>query len=170
LNQPPPTHKLLATHLRDQFGGNASVAVFRDEQGKRPIPVGSFAKEGTCFHSTIGLFEQALPVPSGPFEMAAIGTQPWLPNCLASSLYWLKNRDIEAWPLVCEDVVKHNVRSKFRHMAYVPSSYRFEVSSGVFVRWLLGMPIEDKEISLSFTELQVRAAKMYPPWLVPSDA
>ena len=146
------------------------MSVYRDDQGSRPIPVGTFAAGRSQFHSTIGIFEHSLPIPSGAYELAAIGTQSWLPNCLASSLYWLKDRRADSWPLVCEDVVKHNAKGKFRHMAYVPSGYAFEVSPGLLVRWLLGVPISDKDIGLSFSEIRERATAIYPAWLAPSEA
>jgi hypothetical protein len=166
---PPVTHKLLAGHLRDRVGGDASVVVYRDNDGKRPIAVGTFGAGAQRLHSTIGIFEQTLPVPSGAYELAAFGPEPWLPNTLASSVYWLKGRDTDAWPLVCEDVVSQNTRSRFRHMAYTPSHYAHELAVGVVVRWLLGVPISDKDIGISRVELNVRATKVYPSWLVHSD-
>jgi hypothetical protein len=167
---PPATHKLLVTHLRDRVGGEFRVVVYRDNNGKQPIPVGTFGAGTSCLHSTIGAFEQRLPVPPGAYELAACGPQPWLPNALASSIYWLKGRSIDEWPLVCEDVVRHNARSRFRHMAYVPSSYAIEVAPGMSVRWLLGVPISDKDIGVSNGDVTMRVAEIYPSWLLRSDA
>jgi hypothetical protein len=164
VTSPPVTHKLLAAHLRDRVG-DASVFVYRDNYGKRPVPVGTFGTGKSRLHSTIGIFEQCLPIPSGAYELAAFGSQLWLPNALASSVYWLKGRDTGAWPLVCEDVVGENARSRFRHMAYAPSRYALEVAAGVSVRWLLGVPISDKDVGISHVEVDIRATEIYPPWL-----
>jgi hypothetical protein len=169
MTPPPATHKLLVAHLRDRVGGQFKVVAYRDNDGKQPIPVGTFGEGSSCLHSTIGMFDQSLSVPSGAYELAAAGSQTWLPNALASSIYWLKGRRIEAWPLVCEDVIRHNARSRFRHMAYVPSSYALEVEPGLFVRWLLGIPISDEDIGVSNAEVSVRTALVYPAWLVSSD-
>jgi len=166
VTSPPVTHKLLAAHLRDRVGGDASVLIYRDNYGKRPIPIGTFGTGKNRLHSTIGIFEQHLPVPPGAYELAAFGPQPWLPNALASSVYWLKGRETDAWPLVCEDVVRQNTRSRFRHMAYAPSSYALEVAAGVFVRWLLGVTISDKDVGISHVEVNTRATEIYPSWLV----
>src|SRR5690606_20518774 len=142
---PPATHKRLAGHLRDRVGADASVVVYRDDYGKRPVVVGTFGADARRLHSTIGIFEETLPVPPGTYELAAFGSDAWLPNALASSIYWLKGRETEAWPLVCENVVRQNARSRFRHMAYAPSRYAHELAPGVVVRWLLGVPISDKD-------------------------
>jgi hypothetical protein len=165
MTPPPPTHKLLAAHLRERIGGEFKAIAYRDNDGKQPIPIGTFGAGSTCLHSTIGIFDQNLPVPMGAYELAAVGSQAWLPNALASSIYWLKGRKVEAWPLVCEDVVRHNAKNQFRHMAYVPSAYTFEVAHGVLVRWLLGVPVTDKDIGVSDAEVRARAAAVYPSWL-----
>src|SRR5690606_37587013 len=134
-----------------------------------PVVVGTFGADARRLHSTIGIFEETLPVPPGTYELAAFGSDAWLPNALASSIYWLKGRETEAWPLVCENVVRQNARSRFRHMAYAPSRYAHELAPGVVVRWLLGVPISDKDIGISHVELSMRATKIYPSWLVRSD-
>lgn len=163
--QPPPSHKALAAYLRDRLGGPASVSIYRDNQGRGPTPIGSFGAAGRRFHSTIGVFERQLPVPPGIYELAACGSPIWLPNALASSLYWLKARRADTWPLVCEDVVKDNASSVYRHMAYVPSDNCFELSPGLQIRWLLGLPIRDDEVALSLESACERANAAYPDWL-----
>lgn len=166
MTTPPATHKLLARHLRDRIEGESRVTVYRDNAGKRPIPIGTFGSGNDRLHSTIGILDQNLPIPPGAYELAAMGSQTWLPQALASSIYWLKGRSIDAWPLICEDVVSDNVRSRYRHMAYIPSSHTLDVGAGVLVRWLLGIPITDQEIGLTQAEVSARAAKIYPPWLM----
>jgi hypothetical protein len=38
------------------------------------------------------------------------------------------------------------------------------------MQWLLGVPLSDKEIGLTNEDAGARAAKIYPDWLVTSDA
>jgi len=167
---PPETHKLLVSHLRECVSGEWSVVAYGDNQGRRRTLVGAFGSGKKRFYSTVGVFEKHLPVPWGSFELAAFGSQTWLPNSLASSLYWLEGRSIDAWPLVCEDVIRHNAASRYRHIAYVPSGHRLEVAPGRSMQWLLGVPLSDKEIGLTNEDAGARAAKIYPDWLVTSDA
>ncbi|RCU42876.1 hypothetical protein DU002_19165 [Corallincola holothuriorum] len=161
---PPEHHKEIAQYLRSKFEGVPSVAAYRDENDANPIPIGRF-ESSTAFYSTIGCSDKTLSLPSAGFEFAASGELDWLPNAIASSLYWLKGRECSEWPLVCEDVVRCNARSSYRHMAYVPSQHSFSVSTGQTVRWLLGVPISDQEIALSRQAVEEMARKVYPNWL-----
>jgi hypothetical protein len=97
----PKHHKEVATYLRDIFGGSAKVTAFRDNQGERPIPIGEFGSGKVRFYSTIGAFDMGLRLPDGSFELAAIGELAWLPNAVASSIYWLSERIGSEWPLIC---------------------------------------------------------------------
>ncbi|WMS86583.1 hypothetical protein [Pleionea litopenaei] len=159
---PPSHHKELANFLKENTEGNPSVTAYRDNNGNRPIPIGQF---GGDFFSTIGAFDMGLSLPEGNFEFAVSGTNEWLPNSLASSIYWLTERTCDEWPLVCEDVVKVNAKSTYRHMAYVPSPFTFKLSTGQMVKWLLGMPITDTEISFSEQAVLDKARKTYSGWL-----
>ena len=67
-----------------------------------------------------------LQLPTGNFELAAYGTNKWLPNAVVSSIYWLRERACSDWPLICEDVVKDNAKSSYRYMAYVPSPFTLQ--------------------------------------------
>ena len=80
------------------------MAAYRDNNGNRPISIGHFGGE---FFSTIGAFNMGLSLPAGNFAFSASGPNQWLPNSLASSIYWLSERSCNEWPLVCEDVVDH---------------------------------------------------------------
>jgi len=162
---PPKHHKELAKFLHAQAGGDAKITIFRDNNDAHPIPIGQFGSGKKRLYSTIGAFELNLRLPDGNFEFAACGDIKWLPNVLASSIYWMDKRSFDAWPLVCEDVVKHNARSAYRHMAYVPSVHAVSVSTKQEIRWLLGVPISDKEIGLSFEEVLAKARSAYPEWL-----
>ena len=159
---PPSHHKELANFLKENFDGNPSVAAYRDNNGNRPIPIGQF---GGDFFSTIGVCDMGLSLPAGSFEFAGSGSNEWLPNALASSIYWLTERACDKWPLVCEDVVKDNAKSTYRHMAYVPSPFAFKLSTGQMVKWLLGVTITDTEISISEQAVLEKAQKTYPGWL-----
>ncbi|USD22789.1 hypothetical protein MJO52_06530 [Microbulbifer variabilis] len=159
---PPSHHRELANFLKENSDGNPSVTAYRDKNGNRPIPIGQF---GRNFFSTIGACDIGLPLPAGSFEFSASGSNEWLPNSLASSLYWLAERACDEWPLVCEDVVKENVKSIYRHMAYVPSPFALKLSTGQMVKWLLGVPITDNEISISERAVLEKAQKTYPEWL-----
>lgn len=164
---PPNHHKELANFLKENTEGNPSVTAYRDNNGNRPIPIGQF---GGCFFSTIGAFDMGLSLPAGNYEFAASGTDEWLPNSLASSIYWLTGRACYEWPLVCEDVIKDNAKSTFRHMAYVPSPFSLKLSTGQSVNWLLGVPIRDNEISVSEKVVLEKAQKSYPRWLFSESA
>lgn len=72
--------------------------VYRDDYGKRLVPVGEFGSVNNRFYSTIGICDRKLQIPPGRFELAAIGAEKWLPNALVTSLYWLKDRIVEEWP------------------------------------------------------------------------
>jgi len=164
---PPDHHKEIAKFLKDKADGNASVAAYRDNNGERPIPIGQFGK---TFYSTIGAFDMSLQLPAGSFEFAASGPQAWLANAVASSIYWLSERTCTAWPLVCEDVVKHNIESTYRHMIYVPSRFGFSISTGQKVHWLLGVPITDDELQITAEEALSRSKKIHPAWLCRESA
>lgn len=166
---PPVHHKEVAGFLRSQVGGEARVTEYRDNSGAHPVPIGEFGSQGKRLYSTIGAFDLHLQLPKGNFEFAAYGDLKWLPNALASSIYWMDKRSVSEWPLACEDVVKHNVKSRYRHMAYVPSTRALGVSTGQEIQWLLGVPISDREISLSFTDVWDKARQMYPDWLFEAD-
>lgn len=159
---PPNHHKEIAQFLAEQTEGKPSVHEYKDNDGKRPIPVGCFG--GTLF-STIGVSDLSHNLPSGRFEFAAFGNSDWLPNSVVTSIYWLKGRSISNWPLVCEDAVKQNVKSNNRHMAFVPSPYKLALSTGQNVQWLLGVPIPDSEIGASLDQIEQKAKDLYPRWL-----
>lgn len=166
----PNHHKEIVRHLQERFSGSAQVFVYRDDNGKRPVPIAQYGDGSDRFYSTIGICDAALQIPLGRFEFAALGKLSWLPNALASSVYWLKDRRLAEWPLVCEDVVKTNVRSTYRHMAYVPSEHSFLVSSAGAVRWLLGVPIKDSEIGLDVDTVISKINAVYPKWLNDDNA
>lgn len=158
-------HKAIAKHLHEQFGEPASVANYRDDYRQRPIAIGAFGPAKSRFFSTIGICDRSFKIPTGRFEFAAAGALDWLPNALASSVYWLDDRHIEEWPLVCEDVVKANVKSTYRHMGYFPSIYQFAVKEGAPVQWLLGVPLKDSEVGLNAAEIKKKVVDVYPGWL-----
>jgi hypothetical protein len=160
----PTHHKEIARHLQERFSGRAQTYVYRDDNGKRPVPIAQYGERDERFYSTIGVCDATLGIPSGRFEFAAVGNLPWLPNTLVSSVYWLRDRHLAEWPLVCEDVIRNNVRSTYRHMAYVPSKHSFLVSSGETVRWLLGVPIKDSEIGLDIAMAMSKIDAVYPRW------
>lgn len=162
---PPAHHKEVARYLRDVMPGDANVTLYRDNAGKRPIPIGQFGASGSPFFSTVGAFDDPKEIPAGDYEFAACGGLDWLPNAIASSIYWLKGRQVEEWPLVCEDVVRDNARSTYRHMAYVPSEVDLLLSTGQRIQWLLGVPITDKEISLAFDDIVQKARVKFPNWV-----
>lgn len=161
----PQHHKDIFRHLGAKFPPPADVFTYLNNQNKCPIPIAHYGATGNRFYSTIGVCDMTLPIPAGRFEFAAFGKLSWLPNALASSIYWLKGRRVKDWPLVCEDVVKHNTKSTYRHMAYVPSQYSFSPSAKGAVHWLLGVPITDSEISLDFEEALAKSIKAFPKWL-----
>jgi hypothetical protein len=162
---PPDHHKEVARQLRQLMPGEANVSAYRDEYGRRPIPIGRFKSTRGLFYSTIGAFDNPKDLPAGDFEFAAAGRLAWLPNAIASSIYWLKERKVADWPLICEDAVRHNVRSPYRHMAYIPSAFRLVLSTGQQVQWLLGVPIKDKEIGVDIGDVMEKAKREHPSWL-----
>lgn len=162
---PPEHHKEIARYLAGTFDTKPKVLVYRDDWGNRPLPIGEFGLATNRFYSTIGICDSALRIPKGRFELAAIGEAKWLPNALATSLYWLNDRTVDAWPMVCEDSVKQNARSTYRHMAFVPSRYELSLSVGAPVSWLLGVPLRDSEIGIDFENLWQKALAIYPKWL-----
>ena len=166
----PAHHKEFVSHIRTLVPDHFRAANYRDDHGKRPVMIGEFGSASNRFYSTIGVCDQSLHIPPGRYELAAIGNLSWLPNALVSSIYWLKERSIEEWPMVCEDVVRCNSKSTYRHMAYVPSSYAHQVSSGAPISWLLGFPISDTDIGISLNEASARTAAIFPAWLAKSDA
>lgn len=160
---PPDHHKELARFLIEKFQGKGAIKNYRNNSGNRPVPVGHFGKS---FFSTIGAFDMGLRLPEGDFEFAACGDIKWLPNSLASSIYWLRDRSCSSWPLVCEDVVKDNAKSIYRHMVYMPSPFGLELSNGSLVHWLLGVPVKDKDINISGQDVLRLAFGQYPEWLL----
>ncbi|HHF3233056.1 TPA: hypothetical protein ACPJ2O_004671 [Vibrio diabolicus] len=164
---PPVHHKEMAVFLRSSFDGEVSVTNYRDNIGNRPIPIGKFGH----FFSTIGASDMSLNLPKGNFELSVFGSDEWLPNAITSSVYWLQSHSCDDWPLVCEDVVKDNVRhSQYRHMAFIPSDLRLEVSTGNVVCWLVGFPIPERDISISMKEAVKIASELYPSWLLLENA
>lgn len=166
----PQHHKDLAKHLRERLGDPGTVIIFRDNQGQRPVPIGHFGPAKLRFFSTIGICDSSLHIPKGHYEFAAIGKFAWLPNAVASSVYWIKDRSVDEWPLVCEDVIKQNAKSTYRHMVYIPSQYRFQVPCGPSIEWLLGAPIKDSEIALDLNEASQKIRKLYPSWFFDKGA
>jgi hypothetical protein len=164
---PPNHHKEIARFLAENTEGNPSVHEYRDNEGNRPIPVGCF---GGSLFSTIGGCDTSHNIPSGCFEFAAFGKSDWLPNAVVSSIYWLKGRAFSHWPLVCEDAVKQNTKSKYRHMAFIPSSSSLAISTGQKVQWLLGVPITDSEIGANLETIKQKAKEIYPRWLFNESA
>ncbi|MBK6907587.1 MAG: hypothetical protein IPH08_11120 [Rhodocyclaceae bacterium] len=110
MRNPPEHHKAIVHHLRDRFSSRGKVFAYRDNNGKLPMLIAEFDCEAGRFYSTIGICDRKLPIPSGVHELAAIGKPPWLPNAVASSIYYLRGRSFDEWPLVCEDVVKSNAK------------------------------------------------------------
>lgn len=157
----------MAKFLKEKIVGTANVTTFRDNHNGHPIPIGQF---GETFYSTIGAFDLNLQLPNGLFEFAAFGKLEWLPNAVASSIYWLNDRSCTDWPLFCEDVVKHNARSTYRHMAYVPSPFGYMLSTNQNINWLLGVPITDKQLGLSKAEIMKMAQSIFPSWLFRENA
>ena len=167
---PPEHHKEIARFLGRKVDGDAKVTVYRDNRSANPVPIGEFGTGKTKLFSTIGAFDMPLKLPAGNYEFAAYGSLDWLPNAIASSIYWLRERAFSEWPLVCEDAVKQNVKSTYRHMAYVPSVFSLQISTGQEVRWLLGVPITEKELSTPAAKLLEKAESVYPEWLFHENA
>ena len=163
-------HKEFVSHIRALAPGHFSAANYRDDYGKRPVMIGEFGPASNRLYSTIGVCDQSLRIPHGRFELATIGKLPWLPNALVSSIYWLADRTVDAWPMFCEDVVRCNSKSTYRHMAYLPSGHAYQASSGAPIAWLLGFPISDADIVISLIEASERVTAIFPAWLVKSDA
>ena len=107
----PEHHKLIAKYLATKFGGAPKAHMYRDDFGNRPISIGAFGPATKRFYSTIGMCDECLRIPAGRFEFAALGKHQWLPNAVVTSVYWLRNRTFNSWPLVCEDAVKQNAKS-----------------------------------------------------------
>lgn len=139
---------------------------YHDEYGHRSLVIGEFGPTKSRFYSTIGISDRRFGIPEGRFEFAVSGALPWLPNALATSVFWLWDRGTDDWPLVCEDAVKTNVRSTYRHMGYLPSAYEYPLSKGAPVRWLLGVPLRESELSFGSEALNERIRKVFPGWLV----
>ena len=167
---PPAHHKEVAIFLREKINGDVKVTAYRDNNDSNPIPIGEFGSGNNKFYSTIGAFDMHLRIPAGTFEFASRGKLEWLPNVIASSIYWLNERSLINFPLVCEDVVKNNTKSTYSHMAYIPSTFKLYISTGQEVQWLLGIPITDSEISISTNEILKRAKLIYPEWLFHENA
>lgn len=162
----PDHHKKIAKHLLERFGEPADIHMYRDNQGKRPIPVGAFGAKKSKFYSTIGVSDEALAFPDGQFEFATIGEPKWLPNALTTSVYWVRERKPGKWPLICEDVVKQNIKSTYRHMIYIPSPNPLNIDSDRKVNWLLGLPIFDSQLQMTMEEAVSMVGEKFPNWLV----
>lgn len=160
--KPKETHKEIAKKLLERIGGEPKVVMFGDASGGNRVAVGEYGKKNCRVYSTIGLFEKKFGIPSGSFEFALAGPQDWLPLTVVTTLIWLKGRTIKEWPLVCEDVIRPNAKSTYRHIAYIPSDFTFTVSSGKKVRWLIGVPVTDKDISITENEVKNRCKKVFP--------
>ena len=167
---PPAHHKEVASFLKQKITGEATVNAYRDNNDLNPIPIGEFGSGKKKLYSTIGAFDIHLKLPAGNYELASYGELSWLPNIIASSIYWLKERSLTEWPIVCEDVVKSNTKSTYRHMAYIPSVFSLVVSTGQEIRWLLGIPVTDNKINISSSELLDKAKSIYPEWLFNENA
>lgn len=167
---PPEHHREVAGFLKSKIEGEAKVTAYRDNNEANPIPIGEFGSSINKLFSTIGAFDMHLKLPPGNYEFASYGNLEWLPNVLASSIFWLKERSFGEWPLICEDVVKHNTKSTYRHMAYIPSVFKLNVSTSQEIQWLLGVPITDKEISISASKILEKAKSVYPEWLFHENA
>ena len=159
-----PHHREIARFLLDKLGPPGTVSIYRTNEGTIPVPVGEFGPKRRRFCSTLGMCDRKMKLPEGNLEFAAVGTPSWVPNALASSIYWLRGRSCEEWPLVCEDVVRHNVESTYRHFAYLPSPFQLQTSAGA-VRWLVGVPITDSDIASGTEILRGRILESYPDWL-----
>jgi hypothetical protein len=159
-----PHHRELAQYLRDRFDGHATVSAYRDNQDLRPVPIGTFGAGPARFYSTIGMADRTFAHGSGQ-ELATFGIHDWLPNALASAVYWLEDRGTERRPLVCEDVIRHNGRSAYRHLGFVRSTFVFAAPSGPRISWLLGIPL-DSVLGVTEESLVGEVIKTYPAWLL----
>jgi hypothetical protein len=160
-----PHHRELAQYLRDRFDGHATVSAYRDNQDLRPVPIGTFGAGPARFYSTIGMADRTFATGTG-HELATFGIHDWLPNALASAVYWLEDRGTGRLPLVCEDVVRQNARSRYRHLGFVRSTFVYAAPSGPRSSWLLGIPIADSRINVTEDELLGEARQIYPTWLL----
>lgn len=161
----PIHHKEIVKYFREFAPGHFRAINYGDNSGRRTVMVAEFGKESSPLFSTVGLCDESLPIPVKQVELAAIGKHSWLPNALASSAFWLADRNVESWPLVCEDVVMDNAKSTYRHMAYVPSNHCYVASEVGQISWLLGFPITDTDVGLQLPEALKRAKSIYPQWL-----
>jgi hypothetical protein len=159
-----PHHRELAQFLRDRFDGHATVSAYRDGQDLRPVPIGTFGAGPERFYSTIGVCDRDLSTGTG-HELATFGVHDWLPNALASAVYWLEDRGTGRRPIICEDVVRHNARSATRHLGFVLSSFAYQPASGSRIDWLLGVPLVGPAIAVTEEELLAEAKRAYPAWL-----
>jgi hypothetical protein len=162
-------HRELAQFLRDRFDGHATVSAYRDDQDLRPVPIGTFGPGPARFYSTIGMCDRTFAVGSG-YELALCGVHDWLPNALASSVYWLEDRGTDRRPILCEDVVQRNARSAYRHVGFVRAPFVYEAPSGARIRWLLGVPVEGSLAGVTDAGLLAEARKAYPSWLLPDTS
>lgn len=160
-----PHHRELAGYLRDRFDGHATISAFRDGNDQRPVPIGTFGEGPAHFYSTVGMCDRAFSHGSG-YEYAALGAHDWLPNALASAVYWLEDRGSNRRPIVCEDVVRRNAHGTYRHLGFVLSPFAYDAPSGPSIRFLLGVPLEASALGVTDEELLEQARKTYPFWLV----
>lgn len=160
--KPKQTHREIAKKLLERIGGEPKVVIYDDASGGNRVAIGEYGKKNCRVYSTIGLFEKKSGIPSGSFEFALAGPQEWLPLTVVTTLIWLKRRTIREWPLVCEDVIRPNAGSTYRHIAYIPSDFELTLSTGKRVRWLIGVPVTDKDISITESDVKKRCRKVFP--------
>jgi hypothetical protein len=160
-----PHHRELAQYLRARFDGHATISAYRDDHDHRPVPIGAFGGGRARFYSTVGVCDRTFTFGTG-YELATFGIHDWLPNALASSVYWIEDRGTGRTPLVCEDVVRHNARSHYHHVGFVRATFVYQAPSGPSIRWLLGVPIKASVVDVTEAELLNEAVKTYPAWLL----
>jgi hypothetical protein len=163
-------HKELVKQLDAKLDGLVSVFEFHDNAGQNGIPIATFRHGKQHLHLTVGLSDTECGAPPGHYEMALAGHLAWMPNALASSRFWLGKHPQTAWPVVCEDVVRDNAKSVYRHVGFVPSKRALRIKTAPDLslkrRVMLGIPLRDKEISLTRAELYERASALYPAILL----
>lgn len=161
--------KQIAQFLRAKSGEEKfTVFMYRDNAGDNPVPIAGAKK---TFFSTVGTHTQSFDLPEQPVEFLTYCNEDWAPNALASSVYWLKERSCDAWPLVCEDVIADNTKkpTDYRHMAFIPAPWVMETDmteNSQPIKWLMGVPLTDDELQFSMAEVARRISKTYPEWLI----
>lgn len=167
---PSQQHKEIAKHIADLGGADASVHQYRDNAGRNPVLVAAAGPKEHRLYSTVGVSDRQLSLPAARAELALIGSYPWLPNALASTLYWLRDRSFTDWPVVCEDVVKHNTKGPYHHLAFCLADAQLVTEGGRSVNWLVGIPIRDSDILVTADDCLSQARKAFPHWFFPKRA